>query len=140
MSDIEDLDSPNVPDSSEDVEIIEEQGAELEDVPEQPDLLEESDASSLESTSDVTDAPELPDEFEIEPAQQADNQPSSTTAPDVNPPSTSPNSDNLATIHPQPKGPEYEPGPETHPITTRDPDGQKPQLPEGWRPGGPEGR
>lgn len=45
----------------------------------------------------------------------------------------------LITIHPGQSSPETLPSPETEPHTIKK-ESQAPQPPEGWRPGGPEGR
>lgn len=50
-----------------------------------------------------------------------------------------PDGDDLITIHPDNKGPEYLPNPEVEPYSIENPEGGSPEPPEGWAPGGPEG-
>ena len=47
--------------------------------------------------------------------------------------------DDLITIHPDNKGPEYLPSPEVEPYSIENPEGGSSGPPEGWSPGGPEG-
>jgi hypothetical protein len=46
--------------------------------------------------------------------------------------------DDFITVHPR-KNLETLPSPEVEPITVKNPEGGKPEPPEGWHPGGPEG-
>ena len=104
------------------------------------DVPEVSDVPEM-----IDETPEIPDTSD-NPVLEEPEGLGSTDIPEEIPevpepgPSDTPQPDNdWITIHPGIESPEVLPNPEIEPVSIPDPEGKKPEPPEGWHPGGPEG-
>jgi hypothetical protein len=102
-------------------------------------VSEQENISDLpgENSGNFVDIPEVPDTDFDDPRLTE----GIADQPEPNPPADDPlppaDDADPITVHPG-RGPEFEPTPETEPISVP-PEGGTSNPPEGWRPGGPEG-